>query len=270
VGTTRRAGPAAVALAIAVLAGCGGDSGGGGDDKAIEAALDKQFTSGVDAVECNGSFTDELVIAVYKSRKHCNEVEADDDDTDDTDSIDVSDIEVDGDRATATIVLHGGNSDGAKGSVKLRKQDDTWRIDGFGADFLKSSLRANIGSSDEFPDEAKGCITDGVIGVGSEAEFVDFAYGVAGENQEQLQQFLSIMNRCTGSDGGDDASVIRKAFEKESLKRLKEQGISDEIAQCIVEKLRDSVSDEDILAAQDAAGQKKIADATQVAVGQCG
>ena len=73
----------------------------------------------------------------------------------DADSVDVSNVQVNGDKATADVAVHGSVSDGQEVSVSLIKEGDQWkmdRIDSFVkfdqqalADSLVSSLKAQGG-----------------------------------------------------------------------------------------------------------------------------
>src|SRR3954468_16256799 len=108
-----------VALTVTALAGCGAGSGGGSAEEQVKGVLGTFFTT-VDPVQC-----EELTDKAFKQIAP-NVLAADDpaaecrkslDPTGVAKSIEVSDVNVDGSKATATVAPDGGTFEGA--TVKL-------------------------------------------------------------------------------------------------------------------------------------------------------
>ena len=127
---------AAMALAVIAslaLAACGGgdDSGSSDDQDQITQAIDAAATSG-DPAACTKyqtlQFTEQTTgeqgqAAVQACQKDATNTAAD--------SIDVTDIEVDGDNATAKGKATGSIFDGQTLDVALVKEDGQWKLDDF-------------------------------------------------------------------------------------------------------------------------------------------
>jgi hypothetical protein len=142
---------ATAALAVLVvaslsLAACGGsdDSGSSDDQAQIKQAIDAAATSG-DPTACTKyqtlKFTEQTSggqgqAAVQSCEKDAKNTAAD--------SIDVSDIEVDGDSATATGHATGSIFDGQTIEVALVKENGQWKLDEFKGfqDFNKDAMIA--------------------------------------------------------------------------------------------------------------------------------
>jgi hypothetical protein len=142
---------ATAALAVLVvaslsLAACGGsdDSGSSDDQAQIKQAIDAAATSG-DPAACTKyqtlKFTEQTSggqgqAAVRSCEKDAQNTAAD--------SIDVSDIEVDGDSATATGHATGSIFDGQTIEVALVKENGQWKLDEFKGfqDFNKDAMIA--------------------------------------------------------------------------------------------------------------------------------
>ena len=58
----------------------------------------------------------------------------------------VSDVRVDGDRATAMVGLRGNAQDSVRGAVDLVRQDGGWRLDDLSTQFLRTSFNAGLDS----------------------------------------------------------------------------------------------------------------------------
>jgi hypothetical protein len=137
----------AAVLAASTLAACGDDNGGSsGDEDQITKAIEAAASSG-DPSACtqyqtlrfleqtNGGATGQAAV------KSC---EQDSPDTAAAESVDVSDIEVDGDTATAKATATGSIFDGQTLVVALVKEGDQWKLDEFKGfeDFNRDALIA--------------------------------------------------------------------------------------------------------------------------------
>jgi hypothetical protein len=115
-------------LALGVAA-CGDGGEGAGGKTEIARDIKLAFTTQDEKVSCRQRLTKSFVKRFYGDMAQClekNRPEADDKPTTD---VPVSNITVDGDTAKARAQFVGGDSDGAAGTVQVRKEGDRWRIE---------------------------------------------------------------------------------------------------------------------------------------------
>ena len=117
-------------LAALALAACGGDDGGSEDEDQITEAIEKS-ASEADASACTEFQTQNFVEqtsggtgeeAVERCRESQQEEPL-------ADSVDVSDIEIDGDSASAVAALSGGFIDGQSLELGLANEGGQWKLD---------------------------------------------------------------------------------------------------------------------------------------------
>lgn len=171
----RRTAPAfafIVLLAAALgLAACGG---GESDESKITSAIETAATS-TDPASCEETQT----LAFMEQAKSGTGKEAVKECEKDTEegkgnpeSVDVSEVEAEGEEATATVVFHGGSYDGQSVEVSLVEEEGDWKLDeitGF-AKFDRGKLIAGLeGALEEAQEENEnvtpqlaGCVLEGV------------------------------------------------------------------------------------------------------------
>jgi hypothetical protein len=115
-----------IASAFALVA-CGS---GSSDESEIEEAIETSATS-TDPADCKGLATQQFIEQTTQSEgveavKTCEE-EASNDEGADTAT--VSNVEVDGSKASADVALRGGGFDGQEVEVSLVKEGDQWKLD---------------------------------------------------------------------------------------------------------------------------------------------
>jgi hypothetical protein len=123
---------ATTALAALALAACGGSDNSDDEDQ-ITDAIELAATSG-DPKACTEAQTQKFTEQVSgegqtgeAAVKACEESAADTA----GDEVDVSDIEVDGDSATAQVAVTGSTFDGQTLDIGLVKEGDQWKLDDF-------------------------------------------------------------------------------------------------------------------------------------------
>jgi hypothetical protein len=218
---------AAGALGLAVLAGCGD----GGDDEAeaeIRDVLEIVLTT-ADPEQC-GLFTpnafEQLAPDVARSKdpsKACAEAISD---AASAKSIEISEVEVDGSEATATVTPDGGTYAGATVTIGL-VEDDGWKLDAVtGLEiedreaYLASYAENAVGVS--FVDAEEGRCLSGEIEANATDEDLERAV-VAGEKGFLYDAVVT----CLG--GGVDLIAIVDIVEGE----LKKEGIPKGQATCL-------------------------------------
>lgn len=158
----------AALLAAFALAACGGDDDGSSEDEdQITAAIERAATS-TDPAKCtevqtvqfvqetDGEPGDSPEEALQRCRENAGDAPAD--------SVDVSDIEVDGDGATAKALVTGSFFDGQTLDLALVKEGDQWKLDEFRGfaeidrDALISGVQEGLRSENASP-EAIDCVT---------------------------------------------------------------------------------------------------------------
>lgn len=120
-------------LAAVWLIACGGGDDSSDEDQ-INDAAERAFT-GTDPSICGEIATDNFVDQFFGGSIDKCKKDAEDD-SDNPDSIEVSELEIDGDTANATVTPVGGPSDGTGLAFVLVKEDGDWKFDGVEADAL--------------------------------------------------------------------------------------------------------------------------------------
>jgi hypothetical protein len=118
------------------LAGCGGDddtgtSANGGSDEAQITQVITTATTTTSRQNCTELMTTRFVEqnAAKTGEAAIEDCATNDPGETDADSVDVSNIEVDGDNATADVAIHGSAYDGQTLKVSLVKEGDQWKLD---------------------------------------------------------------------------------------------------------------------------------------------
>jgi hypothetical protein len=183
---------AAAALAMFALAACGGSDSSDDEDQ-ISQAIEFAAASG-DPKACTEAqtqnFTDQVggggetgAAAVKACEQNAAETVAD--------SVDVSDIEVDGDAATAKAAVTGSNFDGQTLDLALVKEGDQWKVDEFKgfAEFNREALLAGfqeeIGADPSVSPEAKACVTQ-QLNAQSDDQLEAFFTGTDPQSEERI------------------------------------------------------------------------------------
>lgn len=265
----------AAATAFAFAAGCGGgnnDSGGSGDDAdEIAAVVEKALTTVDPEVKCAEVVTKGFVTTVYGDLATCKEAEVpDDDDNAKPTGAQTSRVDVDGDGAKATVTVQGGDTDGSTGTLEFEKEDGDWKVSALGVDFLRSQLEKSLASSEDDPESpfadpaVRACIIDD-LGEVQDEEFRTMAY--AGIAEKPTPRFVEIVTACaqkgspdpqdngadadedTTSDDDGEQSLLRRQFESGIRSAAKKDGATEKQIDCVVKKLRSTISEDEIVEA---------------------
>lgn len=143
---------------LAVLAGllvaCGGAEEEGGAPTTTAAPSPEQdvrhaaatILEGDDArALCTTLVTQRLLDDMYEGdREQCISDPVNDRGTD-AGTTKITGVTVDGDGATVTMTTVGGEADGAAGTLELVREEDAWKLDALGADYLRSAFLLAIG-----------------------------------------------------------------------------------------------------------------------------
>jgi hypothetical protein len=186
----------AVALLAAMFVGCDGD--GSEDEDQITEAIETSATSSdpsvcteVQTQQFNEQTSGETGEAALQScRDNTNE--------DVADSVEVSNIEVDGDAATAEVEVTGSFLNESTIEVALVKEDDQWKLDQlvdfaeFAREAFEAAFEEEVRSDEEIPPRAADCIVE---------EFKGFS-------DEEAQRFLL----SPGESGGEE--LFSACFEQ--------------------------------------------------------
>lgn len=160
----------AALLAVTALGGCGGGPGGGDPSADIRAALQTALTSNDASVLCEHALSPALVARVYGGTARCLQVErAAAASRGAPGSAQVSQIKADGDRATAYVVLRGGDQDGARGGLSVVRHDGEWRLDDLSTAFLRSGFSAGLSSGQELQANLIDCVGKRVVALSDPA-----------------------------------------------------------------------------------------------------
>jgi hypothetical protein len=191
---------AAAVLAAFALTACGGDDGGSEDEDQITAAIDRVATSG-DPKACTDVETQRFIEQTSgggakgaAAVKQCEQAGAE---GAVADKIDVTNIEVDGDHATAEGAVTGNLFDGQTLDLALVKEGDQWKLDEFkgfaefNRDALINTIKQQLSSDPSATPQAVSCVTDHLemqsdenlqaLYSGSESSVEDEIFGACGK-----------------------------------------------------------------------------------------
>jgi hypothetical protein len=220
----------ALTLLLVAVAGCGGSSSGGSGEDEVKRVLETFFTTS-DPVQC-----EELTDNAFKQLSP-NVLAADDpkaecrkslDPTGQATSIQVSDVSIEGSKATATVVPDGGTFEGA--TVKLELVDDGgWKIDGIAdvqltnrEQFLRevdARSKKSFGN-DAFTSEQSDCIAKYIR---REASTDEIERSIVSGDRTYVYDAVRL---CLG--GGTDLIAIVQIINNQ----LVNEGVDPKIAQC--------------------------------------
>jgi hypothetical protein len=169
-------GLAIVTLCVVALGpglGCGGDDGNEDEDQ-ITGAIETAATSSEPSVctelqtqRFNEQNTGETGNAALQS---CRDSAGEDQ----AESVDVSNIEIDGDNATADVAVTGSFLDGSTIDVALVKENAQWKLDElagfveFDREAYEAAFEEEVRSDEEIPPRAADCIVEGFKGFSDE------------------------------------------------------------------------------------------------------
>jgi hypothetical protein len=249
---------AVVRIALALLAGAvllGGCGGGADDQQQIQDVLVQGYTTDKPAQECEEALSDSLLKRTYGSAARCRTVEKEPDEGK-PDAVEVSNVEVDGDTATAFVALKGGEQDGARGALELGRQGDDWRIEEFSPALLRSTFGASLTASRDVDAATRSCLTKRLRAL-SDDELIAFAYASMGERPEGLKRLQAMLARCAslssggranqGGTSGGGTSFLRKKFEEGVVESLQGSGAGKEVIACVKRELRSRITDAQIV-----------------------
>lgn len=178
--------PVALLMAALALSACGGggsSSSGSGDEAAIETAIQSDATS-TKPSKCTEFVTvkfneSQTGVSGAKATKACEEEVEEFEEP--AESVDVSEINVEGETATAEAEVHGSSLNSQKVEIELVKESGEWKLNQFLA-FTKFDAKA-LGEGLETGLENQGglepttikCLSEGVSGL-SQAEAEEVAF----------------------------------------------------------------------------------------------
>lgn len=130
---------------------------------------------------------------IYGGAAKCHRVEGSDGErVGQARSVDVTHVRVRGTRATATVTLHGGSRDGARGAVALVHRPAGWRVSDLSAGLVRSQFEVGIRQMQSLDPGVKACITKKMRKV-SDAEFKRLAFHAETVGQRRL---AAVSQRC--------------------------------------------------------------------------
>ena len=178
----------------ALLGGCGGSEESSPEQ--VAQTLRTALTTSDPAVLCGEVLSSGLVARVYGSAERCVAVERGSAGSRRPPrSVDVSGVEVDGERAGASVSVRGGTQDGVRGGLSLVREDESWRVDDLSTEFLRSSLDAGLSGGGSLEDTLVACVGKSVVGLEDEA-LRALALGVMGGRPEAQQRLRSLVEQC--------------------------------------------------------------------------
>ncbi len=263
--TTRFISTFAGAAMIAVAGGCGGDgdsgSGESDDTALITAVATKAITTADPEVKCVEVVTTGFVKRVYSTLDQCRKAEAPDPKDDDNPTgASVSNVDVKGETATATVTVKGGSTDSSSGLLRFAKESGDWKVDDLDVTFLRSQLekgfsnRTYTASDGPLVDPAfRSCVLKG-LGALDDTTFKAVAFkSIADADPDP--RFVEVFSTCQSTSTGPNADAgdlpeaptkVRAAFETSLGTDAKKNGATDAQLTCVFKTLRRTLSDTEI------------------------
>jgi hypothetical protein len=150
---------------------CGGDddSGGSSDEDQVVSVIETAATSTAPE-DCTKlqtqAFMEQSTFQTGADAVSKCEQDAPDEDGSNPDSVEVSDVSVDGSRATATAAFTGGSFDGSTVTLSLVKDGDQWKLDQItevvelNAEAVRSAFASQLEASQDLDETQKACVSD--------------------------------------------------------------------------------------------------------------
>ncbi len=233
------------------LAACGG---GDSAEEDIRSVAKRSVLSKDVKVKCEEVSTKGFIKRVYGDVAQCRRAERTPDLIDEPPTeVRVSNVKVDGDQATATVIYEGGDTPGATGTFEFRKEDDEWRIDDLGVDFLRSQAQKGLESDEQevaaLQDENVRACARKAFAKLSDDQVKRVAYAAIAERPGSQGEVSRVFAPCIlpGSGTGSQTGLLREQFVRGITSRLRRGGVSQADIDCIERRLRSSISATEIL-----------------------
>ncbi len=176
--------------------------GGGGDDESDIADVIQTSVTSTDPADCIELLTQNFVNQTEFSTgenavKQCELVAPDS--SDNPQSTDVTEIKVDGDRASANVAFTGGSFGGSTLAVALVKDGDQWKLDritgivNLDVVTFKQSFAERVAASGEVSAQVKACITQEIQAAGAD----QIKRALLGGTEQDL---VALFSRCIPAD----------------------------------------------------------------------
>jgi len=267
-------GPTILAVALTATAGCG--SNGGSDNTASSNAaptassapsaapalapssgskkdiaaitkLTKAVETGKPEVACRTLMNAAMIKATFGTVANCV-AGADTDDP--TTGVTVASVQVTGNSATAVVTDSGGANDGATGTWHFERTGKTWKLAGWGVDYMRSLTAVNFGprykpsdADDPFANEAyRLCVRDGMLAK-DDAAFRKLALEMETDHNTLAGPVFAAC--ATKGPGGE--SPFRAIFEQGLRDEFHHFGAPAEAADCVIDKLRTAVAEANLI-----------------------
>jgi hypothetical protein len=184
--------PCLLILSAVALSACGG-GGGSSDEGKIEEAIETAATTS-DPSNCTELETEKFLeqneqaegaAAVKECEKEAEENE------EVAESVDVSNVSVNGEKASAEAAFSGGTFDGQALEIDLVKEGDNWKLDevagftNYDPQKLAEAFEEQFEGNEEIPAKVAACITE-AFGSASQAEAEELIFSGSTEPIEEL------------------------------------------------------------------------------------
>ena len=190
--------------ALAALAGCGDD-----DRARIRSMLTAGLTSQDPRVVCEGSLSPALLVRIYGGKAKCHATEGDPGERiSQAQSVEVHRVRVKGGDATAIVVIHGGNHDGARGELSLHRMGGQWRVRDLSVPLLRSQFEAGIRRMQSIDPMMKACVAHEDAKARRRDASSALAFGADATAHAQLKRSPSAVRRSSRRPGARPRSCL--------------------------------------------------------------
>jgi hypothetical protein len=189
--------------ALPALTSCGSESDG--ERHRIARLLSDGLTSQDPRVVCEGSLSPALLVRIYGSAAACRRTEGEPAErVSQAQSVDVHGVRVRGRDATAQVVIHGGNHDGARGALTLHRRQAGWRVSDLSVALLRSQFEAGIRRMQSIGASMKDCVVQKMRDLPAR-EFRQLAYRGGAAARQRL---TDVARRCRALIAAAERSAL--------------------------------------------------------------
>lgn len=255
----RRRAKAAVAVvgAVGILAGGVAAFALRGDDGSREADLAAITRTASDVVIgtdsdriCTTLLSTRFVADVFGDEETCRTAGTDDDTSSQLPTgAAVADLQIHGNKASATVSQVGGPESGAGGMWTFERTDKraTWQVSGWSTAYVRSQFQQLLGARYKSGGEGDGltdpairtCVSEKLQGLVDPA-FLDVAHDIYRNGSSGKQRLRTFYYDCASTPGPDGTSALRRLFD-DGIRDSNQ--LPDSLEECMTLRLRELVPD---------------------------
>lgn len=201
---------------------------------------------------CRDKFSVRFATTMFGSISKCETAWAEEAPTERATGATVSDIQIDGLAATATVTEQGGRHEGIRGMWGFIRVGEDWRTAAWGVDYLRTMFAALYGPGGNSEQEeslfhypaVRTCFNEKVQ-QRSDAAFRGLVQRLMRDEAQATEQVGKYLVACAGIRDRQGLTAMRRSFELGVQRQTERDGVRH-LADCVTRRLRTSVSDREL------------------------